>query len=263
MLFSLLSFAQAVTYGMFYPVEEMTDLAHDVVSGTVTQIASKMVEGKIVSTVTIDITHNYVGNKQNQLQFDVLGGTYQGVTMSVPGAPQFEIDQEVLVFVDDEHIIGFGQGVYNIKDNEVAERSLNNRIPETSNILNLSKELPDETAARSCLEVKVWDDYPEDWALRSIEVDHLADAEFKAYPLTLMEGMEYQFIACSDEKADGMVISLYDKAGEPIEQTSVDGREIRLQWKSEETQEVFLSVEAYSYDEEVKQVGTSVGILYR
>ncbi len=263
MLFSLLSLAQAVTYGIFYPVEEMTDLAHDVVSGTVTQISTKVEEGKIVSTITLDITHNYVGNKQNQIQFNVLGGTYQDVTMTIPGAPQFEMGQEVLVFVDDEQLIGFGQGVYDIKEDDIAERGSHSRIPETSNFLNLDKELPDETAARSCLEVKVWDDYPEDWSLRSIEVDHLGEAEYKAYPLTLMEGMEYQFIACSDEKADGMVISLYDRQGEPLEQVSIDGREIRLQWRSETTQEVFLSVEAYSSDEEVKQVGTSVGILYR
>lgn len=263
MLFSLLSFAQAVTYGSFYPIEEMTDLAHDVVSGTVTQIAAKMEEGKIVSTITVDITHNYVGNKQNQIEFDILGGTYQDVTMTVPGAPQFEIGQDILVFVDDQHLIGFGQGVYNIKDDDTAERGLGNRIPETDNIVNLAKELPDEMEARSCLEVKVWDDYPEDWSLRSIEVDHLAEAEFKAYPLTLMENMEYQFIACSDEKADGMVLSIYDKEGNPLEQISVDDREIRLEWKSEETQEVYLSVEAFSSDEEVKQVGTSVGILYR
>lgn len=263
MLFSLLSFAHAVTYGVFYPVEEMTDLAHDVVSGTVTEITSKMEEGKIVSTVTVEINHNYVGSKQNQLTFNILGGTYEGMTMLVPGAPQFEIGQNVLVFVDDHRLVGFGQGVYDIKEDDIAERSAANRIPESSNLLNIEKELPDETAARSCLEVKVWDDYPEDWALRSIEVDHLAESEFKAYPLTLMENIEYQFLACSDEKADGMVISLYNKQGEPIEQVSVDGREIQLEWKSEQTQDVYLSVEAYSSDEEVKQVGTSVGILYR
>jgi hypothetical protein len=262
-LFSLLPFLQAVTYGTFYPVEEMTDLAQDVVSGTVNQIASKKVDGKIVSTITVDITHNYVGNKQNQLQFDVLGGTYQGITMSVPGAPQFEIGQNVLVFVDAEQIIGFGQGAYTIDSNEEAVRGDSNRIPESANTLNLEKELPDETSARSCLEIKVWNDYPHDWSLRSLEVDHIANSEIKAYPLTLLEGLEYQFIACSDEKADGVSLSVYDEEGKLLEQISEDGREIRFEWKAEETQDIYLSVEAHISDKEVKQVGTSLGILYR
>lgn len=263
MLFLLLPLVQAVTYGVFYPVEEMTDLAHDVVSGTVNQIATQNIDGKIISTITIDITYNYVGNKQNQLQFDVLGGTYQGITMSVPGAPQFEVGQNVLVFVDDEKIIGFGQGAYNIDSDEKATRGPANRIPETANVLNLEKELPDETSARSCLEVKVWSDYPQDWSLRSLEVDHIADSEFKAYPLTLLEGLEYQFIACSDEKADGMSLSIYDENGELLQQVSEDGREIRFEWKAEHTQDIYLSVEAHISDEEVKQVGTSMGVLYR
>ena len=54
---------EATTYGTLYSIEEMTDLAHDVISGTVTNLESKHVDGVIKTFVTVDIEHNFVGSK--------------------------------------------------------------------------------------------------------------------------------------------------------------------------------------------------------
>ena len=54
--------ANATTYGTLYSVEEMTDLAHDVISGTVMKLESKHVDGVIKTSVTVDIEHNFVGH---------------------------------------------------------------------------------------------------------------------------------------------------------------------------------------------------------
>ena len=261
--FLIVNQAQAVTYAEFYNIEDMTDLAHDVLSGEVLSIQSALVNGAIESTITVKIAHNYVGNKKNTVSFTVLGGELNGITMTVPGAPQFKVGQQTLLFLENEKIVGFGQGAYQVDDNAKASRSLQNELPDQINTLDIKKELPDESAARSCLEVKVWDDYDDDWSMRTIEVDHLSNEEYKAYPLTILAGMEYEFLACTDEKADQITISLYDNLGEIIQSSSHEGREGRLQWHSEETQSIFLSIQTQSYAQDVKQVGTSVAILYR
>ena len=47
-----------------------------------------------------------------------------------------------------------------------------NTLPQTR--WTPEMDLPDEEEARSCLEVKVWDDYDDEWTLRTAEIDHLA-----------------------------------------------------------------------------------------
>jgi len=266
LIFSLLSFfstAEAVVYGYVYNVNEMTDLAHNVISGKVTKIETRVEDGKIISNVTVKIIHNYVGNKQNTINFDVLGGTHNGVEMQVPGAPKFTVDQETLIFIEQGKIVGFGQGAYRITDKDEVVRDISNDIREVENTINPDLDLPDETQARSCLEVKVWDDYGDEWSMRSINVDHMGEGEFKAYPLTLMQGLEYKFLACTDEKAHTVTISVYDEEGNILEEVENEGREALLEWKAEQTEEIFLTVQATVTDEEMKQVGTSIGILYR
>jgi hypothetical protein len=264
-LFGLLSLspsADAVTYGYVYDITEMTDIAHNVISGKVISVVPRMENGKIVSAITLQINHNYVGNKRNNITIDILGGTYNGIEMQVPGAPKFSVGDETLAFIEDGKIVGFGQGAYSIKDNDHAIRNINADIKGEVSLINPQIDLPDETEARSCLEVKVWNDYGDDWSMRSVEVDHMSEGEFKAYPITLMQGLEYKFLSCTDEKATSVSISIYDEEGNIVETVTEEGREVLLEIHAEETEQVYLTVEATT-DGEVKQVGTSVGILYR
>ena len=260
--------AEATTYGTLYSIEEMTDLAHDVISGTVTNLESKQVDGVIKTSVTVDIDHNFVGSKSQSFTFDVIGGTVNGITMDVPGAPKFKQDQSVLLFLDQQQVVGFGQGLYAIGPNKTATRSMEGTtvLDESSsdpNTLDLELDLPDEEEARSCLEVKVWDDYDEEWTLRTAEVDHLAHGEFKSYPLTLLGDMEYEFLTCTDDKSDAIELTLYDEKGDVLSSVSELGREALLIYKSKQSQTVFISIQVQIENPEVKQVGTSLGILYR
>ena len=260
--------AEATTYGTLYSIEEMTDLAHDVISGTVTNLESKQVDGVIKTSVTVDIDHNFVGSKSQSFTFDVIGGTVNGITMDVPGAPKFKQDQSVLLFLDQQQVVGFGQGLYAIGPNKTATRSMEGTtvLDESTsdpNTLDLELDLPDEEEARSCLEVKVWDDYDEEWTLRTAEVDHLAHGEFKSYPLTLLGDMEYEFLTCTDDKSDAIELTLYDEKGDVLSSVSELGREALLIYKSKRSQTVFISIQVQIENPEVKQVGTSLGILYR
>lgn len=260
--------AEATTYGTLYSVEEMTDLAHDVISGTVTDLESRHEEGLIKTEVSVQIEHNFVGNKQRQFAFDILGGTVDGVTMQVPGSPSFSEGQKVLLFLDHEQVVGFGQGSYVIGPERMATRNLKGaRVVDSatplSNTLDLELDLPDETQARSCLEVKVWEDYDDEWTLRSVDVDHIATGEFKSYPLTLLAGMDYEFLSCTDEKTDSTQLTLYDVDGTEITSVYERGREATLLYKSEQTQTVILSIQVEIDNDETKQVGTSLGVLYK
>ena len=260
--------AEATTYGTLYSIEELTDLAHDVISGTVTNLESKQVDGVIKTSVTVDIDHNFVGSKSQSFTFDVIGGTVNGITMDVPGAPKFKQNQSVLLFLDQQQVVGFGQGLYAIGPNKTATRSMEGTtvLDESTsdpNTLDLELDLPDEEEARSCLEVKVWDDYDEEWTLRTAEVDHLAHGEFKSYPLTLLGDMEYEFLTCTDDKGDAIELTLYDERGDILSSVSELGREAVLIYKSKQSQTVFISIQVQIENPEVKQVGTSLGILYR
>lgn len=259
---------QATTYGTLYSVEEMTDLAHDVISGTVQSLESRSVDGVIKTAVTIDIEHNFVGNKSNTFTFDIIGGTHNGVTMDVPGAPKFTTGESVLLFLDEHQVVGFGQGSYTIEPDKTAVRSMEDVVvldDETPapNTLNLDKDLPDEEEARSCLEVKVWDDYDDKWTLRTAEVDHLASGEYKSYPMTLLGDMEYEFLSCTDDKSDSIQLTLYNEQGDVLSQVTEFGREALLVYPSKSSQTVFVSIQVEIDDPDVRQVGTSLGILYR
>lgn len=260
--------AEATTYGTLYSIEEMTDLSHDVISGTVETLESKQIDGVIKTSVTVNIEHNFVGSKSQSFTFDVIGGTVNGITMDVPGAPKFEEGQSVLLFLDQKQVVGFGQGIYAIGPDRTATRSMEGTtvLDENTpapNTLNLDLDLPDEEEARSCLEVKVWDDYDDEWTLRTAEVDHLAHGEFKSYPLTLLGDMEYEFLTCTDDKSDAIQLTLYDEKGDILATVSEFGREALLMYKSKMSQTVFISIQVEIENPEVKQVGTSLGILYR
>ena len=260
--------AKATTYGTLYSIEEMTDLAHDVISGKVTKLESKHVDGVIKTSVTVDIEHNFVGSKSQSFTFDVIGGTVDGITMDVPGAPKFEVEQSVLLFLDHKQVVGFGQGSYAIGPEKKATRSMEGTTvleDETPapNVVDLELDLPDEEEARSCLEVKVWDDYDDEWTLRTAEVDHLANGEYKSYPLTLLGDMEYEFLTCTDDKSDAIQLTLYNDRGEVLSSVTEAGREALMVYKSKASQTVFVSIQVEVDNPNVKQVGTSLGILYR
>jgi subtilisin-like proprotein convertase family protein len=260
--------AEATTYGTLYSIEEMTDLAHDVISGTVTHLESKQVDGVIKTSVTVNIEHNFVGSKSQSFTFDIIGGTVNGITMDVPGAPKFEQGQSVLLFLDQKQVVGFGQGLYAIGPDKTATRSMEGTavLDENTpapNTLDLELDLPDEEKARSCLEVKVWDNYDDEWTLRTAEVDHLAHGEFKSYPVTLLGDMEYEFLTCTDDKSDAIQLTLYDDRGEILSTTSELGREALLVYQSKRSQTVFVSIQVEIDNPDVKQVGTSLGVLYR
>ena len=75
--------------------------------------------------------------------------------------------------------------------------------------------------------------------------------------------MEYEFLTCTDDKSDAIQLTLYDEKGDILSSVSELGREALMVYKSKESQTVFISIQVEIENPEVKQVGTSLGILYR
>ena len=113
-LLSITPEATAVRYADVYDMSELAAASSKIVDGTVERIETRMVNGKIISRLHLEVTKTWVGARNTELYVDVLGGTLDGITMTVPGGPTFEEGESVLLFIDQHRIVGFGQGAYTI-----------------------------------------------------------------------------------------------------------------------------------------------------
>ena len=129
------------------------------------------------------------------------------------------------------------------------------------NTLDLEMDLPDEEEARSCLEVKVWDDYDDEWTLRTAEMITLRTENSNRIHSHCWEIWRYEFFGCTDDKSDAIQLTLYNEKGDILSSVTELGREALMVYKSKESQTVFISIQVEIENPEVKQVGTSLGIL--
>ncbi|MGC6510481.1 MAG: hypothetical protein ACON4U_18835 [Myxococcota bacterium] len=261
-LLSITPEATAVRYADVYDMSELAAASSKIVDGTVERIETRMVNGKIISRLHLEVTKTWVGARNTELYVDVLGGTLDGITMTVPGGPTFEEGESVLLFIDQHRIVGFGQGAYTI-DGDEATRVASEGLPADYDVIEPSEILPDEEKARSCLETSVWSDYDDDWALRMMDTAHLSPEEYKAYPVTILAGTEYHFQACNDGKAKDVRLELVDIEGQPLLRDDTREQQAELFYKGEYSETVYLIVSASEYEERAAQTGISMSILYR
>merc|ERR1712072_333013 len=137
----------------------------------------------------------YVGVRSETASFEVLGGTLDGLTMEVSGSPVFEEEQHGLFFLDSKNIVGFGQGVFDVKKG-FAIRGFKTNIHEGPNDFDIERSLPDEEAERNCLMPKIETAYSEGWSMRSLGDHHVGTDQQLIYPLTILEGNTYKIIGC-------------------------------------------------------------------
>lgn len=102
-------------------LESMTDLSDTIVIGKVRDINSYMEDGKIFTNVTIDVREfvkNSKGVTSGSIDVKYLGGRVGDITLEVDGAPVFELNEKVLLFLRQANsyyrIFGFNYGKYKI-----------------------------------------------------------------------------------------------------------------------------------------------------
>lgn len=271
--------SQAASYETIYGVGDLTDLSSKVLTGRVDKISSFAQDGLIYSTITIDVSKTYVGKQNRTESVTVLGGKIGDVRLSVSGAPQFHSEEDVLLFLDDDQVVGFGQGRFNVEDG-VAKRPNSERIRKgnsntenTNNLPSMNKEdnfefsidekLPDEREAQDCLDVMIDDDYDDGWQLRTLHAANAGEQQMKAYPVTLLAGNSYEIAVCTDDKVKAVDIALADGNGEFIDESINEGREGKLQFLPKETGTYYVTVTPYETEESAERVGISMGLLYK
>jgi hypothetical protein len=257
-----ISSSLAASYDEILDVGGLTDSAAKVVTAKVKSQTAFEKDGLIYTKVSLDVKKTWMGPRNRITHINVVGGTYGDLTLTVSGAPKFETGEDTLLFLDDNQIIGFGQGAFAIKDGR-ATRDLDNPMDEGPQDFDLKDTLPDEEVARDCLETKVWEDYDDGWSLRTLDASSAGEGEMQAYPITLMASNQYEFIACSDDKVHAIDLSLADNDGDVIAYEEVDGREALLPFEPEVTDTYYLTVAAIEIAENASRVGLSVGILYK
>ena len=114
-------------------VEEMSLSAEAIVRGVVTDVSAfkDPKTERIYTLNTVSVTERIKGQSPDSVVVRQIGGTYQGMTVQVPGTPRFEVGEQVVLFLTKEgslHFLrGMGQGGFSIvKDNgvEMAKQKL-------------------------------------------------------------------------------------------------------------------------------------------
>lgn len=262
LLLSLSPEAAAVRYADVYNMSELAAASSKIIDGTIEQIEPRMENGRIISRLHLEVNKTWVGARNSEFYVDVLGGTLDGMTMTVPGGPTFQEGESVLLFLDQHRIVGYGQGAYNIEGDE-ATRIASEGLPDDYDVISPDEMLPDEEKARNCLETSVWADYDDDWALRMMDTAHISPDEYQAYPVTILAGTEYHFQACNDGKAKDVRLELVNVEGQPLLRDDTIEQQAELYYKGEYSETVYLIVSASDFEPRAAQTGVSVGILYR
>ena len=119
----LVAFAATVRATVVIPAD-LGELAHDaiaIVRGRVAAVDTRYTEdrGSIETIVTLEAENYLKGTLGQVVRFRVPGGELGRYRSIVVGAPEFAVDQRVVVFLGAygpsvPHIVGFNQGVYRV-----------------------------------------------------------------------------------------------------------------------------------------------------
>ena len=109
--------ANAATFdGPALELDELMAYSESVVVG---EVRSKhAVDGGpgIETIVEVRVTETFQGTPAPVVEIRIPGGELDGLVLTVSGAPQLEIGESVVVFVDeDNEVVGFNQGLFHIQ----------------------------------------------------------------------------------------------------------------------------------------------------
>jgi hypothetical protein len=115
--------------------------------------------------------------------------------------------------------------------------------------------------SEACIQTKTWSHYDAGWSLRTSTVSPIEAGAFHSFAATLYGGREYLFEICGDERATLIDLVLYGRDGKEIARAKANGREPVLEFKSPQTQGVF--VVAHLRAAEATSADVALVILHR
>lgn len=126
--------------------------------------------------------------------------------------------------------------------------------------------IADQDEADTCVRSKVWEAYPEGWAVRTITKASLAETEHRIYLLTLYAGNEYKFLGCGDTSLADVDLVLYDADGRMLVQDQTEDRQPVVEFRPSATDTFYLAVHAAKLGtpaEEGKKASVATAVTYR
>jgi hypothetical protein len=219
-------------------------------------------DGLIWTTVTLDVDETLERSNQAQVVFRIPGGTVDGLSLTVPGAPRFKVGQSVLVFLDGDRLLGFGQGAFLVEDG-VAFRGLGNALTAEPARTPVKRLIGDEGAAQECLRTRALADYEQGWSLRGSTMTRMAANDERAFAMNLYSGVEYNLRACGDDQAGPLDIVVYDDAGREVVWEVGDTREVGVRFTPEDSGTYYVAVLNESVSVEAFRTSVGLSISYR
>ncbi len=255
--------ASATAYSQILPMEQLLSQGDRVVRGEVAETTAQLEDdGLIWTTVTMDVDQTLNHSNQAQVSFRMPGGTVDDLTLSVPGAPHFEIGQDVLVFLDGDRLLGFGQGAFLIKD-DVAFRGLGNALEGKPLKMPIKRLIGDDMAAQECLHTRASVDYEQGWSLRGSTMTRMSAEDERAFAVNLYAGVEYSMRACGDDQAGPLDMVVYDEDGREVVWEVGDSREVGVRFVPEDSGTYYVAVLNETVHPEAFRTSVGLSVSYR
>ena len=253
----------ATTYAQVMSVDQLIERSERVVKGTVTATQGRWTDkGYIETLVTVEVDEVYVGQAGDTVTVVAPGGTVEGKTLSIDGAPTFEVGARVLVFADGKKIVGFGQGAFGVDGDNVATRSLGNEVAHQHLRLELAKAFGQPDRAQECINQHIHASTDDGWKLRGATGTRLGREDVSMWRVNLIEGLEYRFNACADGTFGAAHLLVADADGAQLARAE-PGAETSLTFKPASSGIYFVGVYAEALTEGVWRGAASMSIHYR
>lgn len=129
-------------------LEGLTRMSEAVVHGKVTGVTSywNTDQTMIFTDVTLEVKRHLHGTTDHQVVLRVPGGTVGDYTVEMIGAPEFEMDEEVVVFLARWHdgipmVAGYSQGKARVEPDAAGNLKLTGSVADGLPISDLARQL--------------------------------------------------------------------------------------------------------------------------
>ena len=93
----------------------------NIIVGDVLSKESYWKGGNIFTNVTVSANQHIKGKFDNQFTVQIPGGTIGNIYAEVSDVPSFEVNESVLLFLKGNNVVGWNQGKYTIKEDNIKE----------------------------------------------------------------------------------------------------------------------------------------------
>ncbi len=102
-------------------INDLTRDSDNIITGKVLSKESYWENGYIFTNVTVSTDSRIKGNSDNKVTVKIPGGTVGEIYADVSDVPLFDDNEEVLLFLKGDSVVGWNQGKYSIRDNRIKE----------------------------------------------------------------------------------------------------------------------------------------------